>query len=265
VLLTPLVFVAWGDRGELMRPVEGRLSWRALRRAATAPTGWRALGGPPEWGFLKIGHADPTLSGAGLQALLLMTLEHRAGRVKPRVRDLLDPRLQGVMRDLERGVYRVGTSGSSLMEDFVRYGPSRYDVAVTSEAAAISQIERGERRWGSVRVYYPPVTVWSEHVVAVLQGSWATEADRKAAASLSSHLRGGAAQVVALRLGFRPTETGVGLDTPTPDNPFYRLRAQGIQIELPASVEPPSVDYLRNLLVLWRRVARTPVPAVAAE
>src|SRR5215831_4413268 len=104
LLLSPLVFVVWEDRAQaLLKAGKGELTWKTIRKAATSNKGWPAVGGKAEWGFVKLGHTDPTRSNSGLQALLLMTLEyHKKSTLE--VGDLLKPEYQTWIKEIERGV-----------------------------------------------------------------------------------------------------------------------------------------------------------------
>lgn len=67
LLLTPLVFVAWEDRASALTQGQPNLSWKRIEQVLSAPQGWAAAGGKPEWGFVKLGHTDPTRSNSGVQ------------------------------------------------------------------------------------------------------------------------------------------------------------------------------------------------------
>src|SRR6185503_1071230 len=76
LVLTPLVFVVWEDRSDtLLKQGRGHVTWKAIHAAVRSNRGWPAIGGKPEWGFVKLGHTDPTLSNSGMQSLVLMSLE----------------------------------------------------------------------------------------------------------------------------------------------------------------------------------------------
>jgi hypothetical protein len=72
----------------------------------TSAKGWPAVGGEKRWGFVKLGHTDPTKSNSGLQALYLMMLE-ATGKTRLAVEDLLDPKHQAFVRGIEKGVTTV--------------------------------------------------------------------------------------------------------------------------------------------------------------
>jgi hypothetical protein len=62
-----------------------------------------------------------------------------------------------------------------------RFGPSKFDIAWVYENLAIEHLENAQGRWGNLKVYYPSTTIWSDHPVALLQTSWVTDPQKKAA------------------------------------------------------------------------------------
>jgi ABC-type Fe3+ transport system substrate-binding protein len=256
LLLSPLVFVVWEDRAKaLLEAAGGTLRWKTIHQAVTSPKGWLAVGGKPQWGFVKLGHTDPTRSNSGLQALYLMSLEFH-GRDRLEVGDLLDEKYQAFVREIERGVTRFEASTGTFMTDMVRFGPSKYDLAVVYESLAVSQIENAQGRWGNLRIYYPTPTMWSDHPVAVLDAPWVTPAQRDAGRALVAHLRSREVQATALASGFRPAEPSVPLKTADGKNPFERLASFGIALELPPVAQPPDGAVVRNLMMMWSRVVQ---------
>jgi ABC-type Fe3+ transport system substrate-binding protein len=256
LVISPLVFVVWEDRAEvLLKANEGKaVSWKTIHKAVASDQGWPAIGGKAEWGFVKLGHTDPTRSNSGLQALLLASFEYYNKRSGLTVADLLDPKYQEWIRQLEKGVSRFETSTGTFMTDMVRFGPSRYDIAVVYENLAISQITNAQGRWGNLKVYYPPLTLWSDHPAVVLQGDWVTPKQRAAARQWLAYLRSRRVQERALAFGFRPADPEVPLKTKDPSNPFTRLAEHGILVDVPPVAEVPEGPVVRNLLTMWSRV-----------
>jgi hypothetical protein len=256
LVLTPLVFVVWEDRAQVLQKANaGRaVSWKTIHRAVASDQGWPAIGGRTEWGFVKLGHTDPTRSNSGLQALLLATMEYYDKRSGLTVADLLDPKYQDWVRQLEKGVTRFETSTGTFMADMVRFGPARYDIAVVYENLAISQISNAQGRWGNLKVYYPALTLWSDHPAVVLQGDWVTPKQQEAALEWLRYLRSRRVQEHALAFGFRPSDPAVPLKTQDAANPFTRLAPHGIQVDVPPGAEVPEGSVVRTLLTMWTRV-----------
>lgn len=259
LVITPLVFVIWEDRANvLLKASEGAISWKSIHKAVKSNEGWKAIKGDPAWGFVKLGHTDPTRSNSGLQALLLMTLEYYGKNTGLAVGDLLDSKYQGFVSEVEKGVTKFETSTGTFMTDMIRFGPSKYDLAVVYENLAISELEKAQGRWGNLKVYYPNTTLWSDHPVILLAGDWVNEAQKKAARVWIAHLRSRAVQETALLYGFRPADTSVPLKTADTRNPFTRLASQGIKLDIPTAAQPPDGQVIRNLMMMWSRVVQPP-------
>ncbi len=144
-------------------------------------------------------------------------------------------------------------STGTFMTDMVRFGPSKYEIAVVYENLAISQFVNAQGRYGNLHVYYPQMTMWSDHPVALVQGDWVTDAQKTAARAWVSYLRSRPVQERALRYGFRPADTSVPLKTEDADNPFVKYAAQGVKLDLPAVAPTPEIGVVRNLTILWQR------------
>lgn len=63
------------------------------------------------------------------------------------------------VKGVEKGVAKFESSTGTFMTDMVRFGPSKYDVAVAYESLAISELADAAGRWGKLKVYYPATTV----------------------------------------------------------------------------------------------------------
>jgi hypothetical protein len=255
LVVTPLVFVVWEDRAKaLLKAAGGQLTWKAIREVVSSPQGWSAVGGKPEWGFAKLGHTDPTRSNSGLQALLSMSVEFTKRSTGLTMAEVLDPKLQGWIQSIEKGVGKFELSTGTFMTDVLRFGPSRYDIAVVYESLAIAQIENAQGRWGNLRIYYPAATFWSDHPAALLKGPWVTPEQAKAARLFLSFLRSRPMQELALGFGFRPADPAVPVKTADPQSPFNRLAPFGLQLDLPPAATVPELPVVRNLMTFWARM-----------
>jgi ABC-type molybdate transport system substrate-binding protein len=254
LVITPLVFVIWEDRAEaLLKSSKGSITWKSLHKAIASNQGWPAVGGKPAWGFVKLGHTDPTQSNSGLQALYLMSLEYY-GKPSVEIGDLLKPDYQTFVKEVEKGVSKFEASTGTFMTEMVRFGPSKYDVAVVYENLAVSEIEHAQGRWGNLRVYYPQTTLWSDHPAALVQADWVTPAQKSAARVWIAHLRSRAVQERALSFGFRPGDPAVPVKTGDAQNPYTRLAQYGIQVDIPPVAKAPDGAVVRNLMTMWSRI-----------
>ena len=255
-LLSPLVFIAWEDRAKVLEVVgNGAITWKSLHKAVSSNKGWPAVKGKADWGFVKLGHTNPTRSNSGMQTLVLAALEFH-GKTKGsdlKVEHVLKPDFQKFLQELESGETRFENSTGTFMTDMVRFGPSKYDVAVVYENLAISQIANAQGRWGNLRVYYPKLTLWNDHPIAILRAAWVTDEQAKAARQFVAFLHSRPVQERALQFGFRPAENSVPLKTADPQNPFTRLAEFGIRAEVPPVADLPEAAVIRNLISLWTR------------
>ena len=255
VVTTPLVLAAWQERADVLWGTQpGANLWQQLHDVAVDPQGWSALG-HPEWGYFKFGHTDPLSSNSGFMTILLMTYGYYGKTSGLTVSDILsNPDYQKWFLDMERTIPQFETSTGPLMDKMITYGPSTYDMVAVYEATALEQAANAVGRYGALRVYYPPATVWSDHPVCVLQASWVTPDQVTAAGLFLDYLTSQPVQQAAMmKYGFRPVDTSIPLDQP--GSPFLQYASDGFQSDLsqlPAIV-PPASDVLSTLLDFWTR------------
>lgn len=255
--LTPMVFVVWDSRAQVLAPHTTSLSWQRLATLARAPHGWADLGGDRAWGGLKFGHTDPSRSHSGLETLTLMAYgwRGRTGALSPA--DATSAGFVGFVRSLE-SADPAGDRGTASSGEFAQtialQGPGRYDVAMVYESQAIASIDVARGRWGeSLRVFYPPINVWSDHPLCLLDGERLTRGQRAAAEQLADHLRSATWQQAAVRYGLRPADPTVPLATDDAENPFVKYRDRGVTIALPQVADAPTMATLDALTATWRR------------
>jgi len=252
LVLTPLVLVAWEQRGQTLWRNSPASFWQDLHDALTNPQGWSALG-QSGWGFVKFGHTSPLSSNSGAQTLLLLAYGYHNKTGGLTTADVLDPGFQQWFIDIERSVLEFGDSTGTLMTNMVQFGPSRYDLVAVYENLALENIDAARGRWGqNIHIYYPPATVLSDHPYAMLEAPWVTAEQRQAARQFRDFLLSRPAQELALQSGFRPADPQVPLDSDDPSNPFTRYQQYGVQTALGQQAEVPSGDVVDALLELWR-------------
>jgi ABC-type glycerol-3-phosphate transport system substrate-binding protein len=254
LVITPIVFAIWDDRAQvLLKAGNGKITWKTLQKVINDNKGWPAIGGKAEWGFVKLGHTDPTQANSGLETLYLMSIEYY-GKPRVDVGDLLDPKYQQYVKDIEKGVSKFEVSTKQFMDDMIRFGPSKYDVAVVYENLALSQLQNAQGRWGHLRVYYPGTTVWSDHPAAIVQGDWVTPKQKEAARLFLKHLHSRPMQEKALEWGFRPGDPSVPVKSPDQNNLWTKNADLGAQIDIPPVVNTPDGPVVHNLMTMWSRL-----------
>jgi hypothetical protein len=263
--LTPIVLVAWEQRARFLWPDGQTVGWQNLHAALADERGWPAVvqragfaEGSSEvqasqsWGTVKLGHTSPLESNSGAQLLLLMAYAYHNKTSGLTIADVQNPDFIAWMRDIERAVPKFGDSTGAFMDDLVRFGPSQYDVVATYENLAIQNLDAA-RRWGNLRVYYPPATTFSDHPYALLSGSWVTAEERAAAEQFQTFLLSRPLQELALQYGFRPADPNIAINSTDPANPFVKYTADGIRTDVGGQVAIPSGDVLNALLAVWQQ------------
>lgn len=256
LVITPLVLAIWEDRAQvLLKTGKGTITWKAIHDAVQNNKGWAGVGGKPEWGFVKLGHTDPTQSNSGIEALYLMSLEYY-GKGTLEIADLLKPEYQQWIKEIEKGVTKFETSSGRFMDDMVRFGPSKYDIAVVYENLAIAQLDNAKGKWGDLHVYYPATTIWSDHPAAILQAEWVTPEQKSAARTWLKYLRSRPVQEQARQLGFRPGDPAVPVKSADASNPWTKNAANGVQVDIPPVANTPEGPVVHNLVTMWSRVTQ---------
>jgi hypothetical protein len=251
LVITPLVIVAWEERADVLSFNEPSQLWDNLHEVLSDSQGWGAFE-QAEWGLAKFGQTNPETSNSGIQALVLQAYGYHEKTTGLTNEDILDSDFQAWLDEVQEAVLEFPDSTGTLMENVVRFGPSKYDFIVVYENLAIGNIETAEGRWGPISVYYPPANILSDHPYAILNAEWVSDDQREAAAQFRDFLLSEEIQEVALNdYGFRPANTSVAFDSP--DSPFTRFESYGVQADIAQSVEVPPASVLNELISLWDR------------
>jgi ABC-type Fe3+ transport system substrate-binding protein len=253
VLKTPLVLISWKERAMVLWGDDpGAGLWEQLHGAVTDPAGWDSLG-HPEWGYVKFGQTSPLTSNSGFMTILLLTYEYYGKTSGLTSSDILSNRdYQNWFLAFQNAISEFGDSTGTYMDKIITYGPSAYDVVAVYEATAIEQAENAVGRYGELQIYYPPVTVMSDHPFCLLNGEWVTREKAEAARLLIDYLTRPQAQELALvKYGFRPVDPTINLDMA--GSPFNLYRDSGLKTALLPEVEIPPGNVLDTLLDFWNR------------
>ena len=253
LVLSPLVVVGWEDRAKVLWPDGPKDFWKDLHDAIVDPAGWKALGDNESWGPVKFGHTSPLTSNSGAQTLILLAYAFHNKSSGLTSADVNAPAFAQWLAEVEGGVPSFGDSTGTFMNDIVAKGPSQYDFGVVYENLALQSMNAAKQRQGqSLRIFYPPATLFGDHPFAVLDGAWATLEERAAAIVFRDFLRSNAIQQLALQYGFRPADPSVAITSDDPSNPFKKYAANGVQVTIAQQAEAPSAEVVNSLLELWK-------------
>lgn len=253
VLNSPLVLVAWRERAEALWGQTPDMDlWKQIHEAVNDPQGWASYG-HADWGYVKFGHTSPLTSNSGLMTILLMTYSYFGIHEGLQSNDILsNTGYKQWFTETENTISNFGDSTGTYMKDMVAYGPSVYDFIAVYEATAIGQADNALGRNGAIHVYYPPLTVMSDHPFCILQADWVKTEEAEASKTYMDFLLSRPAQELALtKYGFRPADPSIPLDMA--GSPFGRYADNGIKTSLPEQIQLPAGNVLNILLDFWTR------------
>ncbi|HEY0009629.1 MAG TPA: extracellular solute-binding protein [Tepidisphaeraceae bacterium] len=250
--LTPMVFVFWEERFNAFTQKHKTATFRSIGEALAEPGGWDAIAGKPtNWGFFKFGHTHPNKSNSGLVTLVLMAYDYQNKSRDLTLSDVTNPQFQSWMNDLERGASGMIESTGTLMRDMVLKGPSTYDVLFVYESVVIDYLKNAEGRSGRLRVEYPKFNLWNDNPYYILNTTWTTPEQQRAAETFLEYLLSEPMQRKALTHGFRPGNPSVAIKFP--ESPFVLYESYGLKTDLLVVCEPPKPEVMSNLLLGWQR------------
>ena len=238
IALTPMVFVVWSERMAAFQSKYGEPSFAAFARALAEPRGWEG-GGHPEWGFFTFGIEDREAA----LALIAYEQQEKANGLTPH--DALVVGTGPTLHDLARN------ASPDPPRDFASRGPSAYDAAFVYESSALAMLDAAQKRWGELRIVYPGRNLWNDNPYYILDVSWSTPEQRKAAQDFLSFLLSETGQQQAITHGFRPADPHVTANTA--GSPFLTYQKNGVRENVGQVCVPPPAAVIDNLLAAWQR------------
>ncbi len=249
--LTPMVFVMWEERYVEFVKKYQKLSFATIAEAQQQKGGWEAIAAKPEWGFFKFGHTQPNQSNSGVMTLVLAAYSYSGKARDLTLKDIVNVQFQEWLEKLERGVAGTSDSTGNMMREMVLKGPSSYDTLLVYESVAMDYLRNAEGRWGQLRVVYPEYNAWNDTPYYILNATWSSPEQRKAAQAFLDFLLSERVQKESLIHGFRPGNPSVPVKFP--GSPFVQFAKYGVQIDVGRICEPPRAEVVNNLLTSWQR------------
>src|SRR5271165_1611343 len=249
--LTPMVFVMWEERYQAFKQHYSAVDFDTINRALHEPGGWQTIGQHPDWGLFKFGHTNPGDSNSGILSLLLAGHSYFKKTEDLTLGDVTNVQFQTWLQSLESAANNESNSTGNLMREMVLKGPSSYDTTLVYESVAIDYLKNAEGRWGPIHVIYPEYNIWNDNPYYILNASWSTDDQRKAAQVFLDFLLSKEIQQGSITHGFRPANPDV--PTRTPDSPWVRYQANGVKLDLGKICAAPKAEIVTNLLMSWQR------------
>ena len=163
---SPMVLVTWAERGAVLdRQCKPELTWKCVARVAGKA--WDDVGGKTQWGTIKPGYADPSVSATGL-LVLGQAAGDFLGSTSFSARDFEDDTFLRLLGDLEAAVPTHGTSSNTPLQQQLQFGPGRFDVVGTTEAEAGPLLESSPRA-ADLQLRYPKKVAVADVVLAPLR------------------------------------------------------------------------------------------------
>jgi ABC-type Fe3+ transport system substrate-binding protein len=265
LVLSPLVIMAWEDRAKVFEAAykdKGGITFSnlfdAVDRKGKAQGKWENIGGDPAWGYIKLGHTDPSSSNSGMM-LLLGLANNFYGRTQAlTVPEITDSKFVYFMTEIEKAVTTpLGSSTGTFMDDVVTKGPSSYDFVLVYEALALEKYKAAIGRQAQpLRIVYPAYNLYSDHPLCLIDHPSITADQRTAAVKLQQFLLTPEIQKLAVKYGFRPADSnipifGAGSSFDDPD-----IKNAGVSANVGQEMQIPAGNVLLQLLNTWRREAK---------
>ncbi|WP_223258438.1 substrate-binding domain-containing protein [Thermogemmatispora tikiterensis] len=254
LVFSPLVFAVWEERARLLLQHYRVIDWEAIHSAVLLKNGWQDLGGPGDWGQIKLAQTRPDQSNSGLLSITLLAYAYfhqQRGLTSDQVRD---KGFLHYLNDIEGAVTQFGrSSGTYLEREVILKGPSSYDLAFTYENLVLTyQAEAHQRQGMALLPFYPSLNLLSDHPFAILDAEWVTSEQQEAARLFRDFLLGEEQQREALKSGFRPTNAAVTIYDRLAGNPFPSLASSlKIPAQLGPEAQPPAGPVTDALLQAW--------------
>jgi ABC-type Fe3+ transport system substrate-binding protein len=249
--LTPMVFVMWEERYQAFKDHYGAVDFDTVNRALHEPGGWQAIGKHSDWGLFKFGQTNPGDSNSGILTLLLAGHTFFKKTDDLSLGEVTNVDFQNWLNRLESAANSDTNSTGNLMKEMVLKGPSSYDAVLVYESVAIDYLKNAEGRWGPIHVIYPEYNIWNDNPYYILNASWSSDDQRKAAQTFLDFLLSKEIQQGSITHGFRPANPDV--PTNAPDSPWTRYQPNGVKLDLGKICAAPKAEVVTNLLASWQR------------
>ncbi len=254
LVLSPLVFAMWEERATAFLKKYPSVDWSTIYSALSLKNGWADIAGRSDWQSLNLGQTRPDLSNSGLISIVLLAYAYYKKTRGLSVATVDDPTFLMYFKVFEDAVNTFGrSSGTYLENEVILKGPGAHDITFTYENLVLtSQDEVKQRQPGQrLRMYYPGVTLDSDHPFVLLQAPWIKPEMQAAATAFRDFLLADPQQRLALQYGLRPTSQNIHISDKDTHNLFT---ASDIRADIHATYNTasyPSGTVVTELIKQW--------------
>jgi Ca-activated chloride channel homolog len=240
--LSPVVIAMLESRAEAVGYPETAIGWRDLMTIAQEDSSFR-------W-------SHPSISSA--TGLLSLTAEFYSatGKLENLTRaDIEDDESIAYVEEIEATVDRYGaeTEDRVIVRNLAA-GGQQLDAFVTQEQKVIF-FNRNSPSTELVAIYPEEGTFWMDHPLALLDGDWVSDAQRRVFRDFANFVAEPAQQDTVLEWGYRPAELATGIDSAeSPIRPEFNVdpNEPTTLLQVPS---PGTLEAIREAWLLTKRPA----------
>src|SRR3954469_11588057 len=244
IVRTPLVIAMWKPMAQALGWPKKQVDFKQIIKLATASNGWASVGA--QFGPFKYVHTNPDFSTSGAEAVAGSYYAFAGKREGLTTADVA--RAAPSVKKVESSIVHYGDN-TLFIEDQLKQHGQGYASAVAMEETTLLDFNRTQPPGSPklVALYPSEGTFVSDDPYMILNGSWVSASQRKAAEEFQKFLASEITPSLAGQYGFRPGDknkkpagmvsTANGADPSQPK----------IELKVP---EPKVLD---RILTTWRR------------
>src|SRR3954468_11061762 len=244
IVRTPLVIAMWKPMAQALGWPKKQVSFKQIIKLATASNGWAS--GGAQFGPFKYVHPNPDFSTSGAEAVADSYYAFAGKREGLTTADVA--RAAPSVKQVEKAIVHYGDNTLFIEDQLKKHGQG-YASAVAMEETTLLDFNRTQPPGAPklVALYPSEGTFVSDDPYMILNGSWVSASQRKAAQEFQKFLASEIDSSTAGRYGFRPgdpkTKAGGLVSTANGADPS--------QPKIELKVPEPKV--LNRVLTTWRR------------
>jgi Ca-activated chloride channel homolog len=244
IVRTPLVIAMWKPMAQALGWPKKQIDFKQIIKLATATNGWASVGA--QFGPFKYVHTNPDFSTSGVEAVADSYYAFAGKREGLTAADVA--RVAPSVKKVESSIVHYGDNTLFIADQLKKHGQG-YASAVAMEEATLLEFNRTQAAGAPklVALYPAEGTFVSDNPFQILNGSWVSADQRKAAEEFQKFLADEIDPGLAGQFGFRsgdPKARPSGMVSSASG-------ADPAQPKIELKVPEPKV--LDKLIVTWRR------------